>query len=184
MLRLPDGGMGTTCTAMRKCMVCDGPGRIPWHGFRRMGDPPPPPLLEVSGCHCRLVCAACYAAVGGFLERAPCLLCGLACGAPGCSPLVRPGQPRAPGEEAGTPQLQWLRPLASVACGAAVHAYANVASGVGGGFGPWPSRPPPLVLSSEGESSSEDESSTVSEASSDSSDDAASSGSSAPGGLG
>ena len=144
-------------------MVCDGLGRIPWPGFRTVHGPAPPLLLGVSGCGCRPVCAACYAAVGGFLERAPCLLCGFSCGLPGCSPLVVPGQPFAPGEPFGCPQLQWLRSLESLACSAAVHRYANVAPGVVGGFGAWPSRRLPLPSSSEGESSSESESVASSE---------------------
>ena len=152
-------------TWARKCMVCNGPGRVPWHGFQTVHDPVPPRLLEVSGCRCRPVCAACFALVGGFLERAPCLLCGLSCGQAGCSPLVVPGQPFAEGEPFGCPQLQWLRSLSSLSCGAAVHHYANVAPGVVPGFGPWPSRPP---LESSSASSA---SSVSSEASSEASDE-------------
>ena len=143
-------------------MVCDGLGRIPWPGFRTVRDPVAPLLLRVSGCGCRPVCAACYAAVGGLLEQAPCLLCGLSCGLPGCSPLVVPGQPFAPGEPFGCPQLQWLRSLESLSCSAAVHRYANVAPGVVGGFGAWPARRLPVPSSSEGESS-ESESAASSE---------------------
>ena len=128
-------------TWARLCMVC-ARARVPWHGWRTNHNPVPPVLLEVSGCRCRPVCAACYASVGGWLERAPCLLCGLPCGQAGCSPLVEPGQPVVPGQPFGCPALQWRRSLASLACGAAVHRFANAAPGVVPGLGPWPSRPP------------------------------------------
>ena len=123
--------------ARRLCLVC-AIGRVPgWSGDARLMPSP-----CVAGCGCRPVCVSCLSAVGGWLERLPCLLCGDVCGAAGCSPLVAPRQPLAPGEPGGSvpPALQWLRPLRSGACGDARHPFADVPEGVVAGFGELPFR--------------------------------------------
>ena len=93
-------------------------------------------VLRVEACGCRPVCEACVVAVGGWLQRHPCLLCGASCGRVGCEPLVLPRQPWASDEEQGglPPLPQWQRFLRSAGCGDGVHRFCAPA-GIEPGFG-------------------------------------------------
>ena len=135
----------------RLCVICAAV-RVPgWNGMGRLGPSP-----SVSGCGCRPVCVACFGAIGGWLQLAPCLLCGEVCDEPGCSPLVEPRQPVAPGEPGGSrpPVPQWRRTLAAASCRGERHRYVDVPENVVAGFGVLPSRRVKASLSSSSSSSS------------------------------
>ena len=115
------------------CVLCCA--RLPRRRWGMVGRPSAV-VLRVEVCGCRPVCEECVIAVGGWLQRHPCLLCGASCGRVGCSPLVLPRQPWADDEEPGglPPLPQWQRFLRSAGCGDGAHRLV-VPVGVEPGYG-------------------------------------------------